>query len=258
MSLFGYRFISRGPRGRSKHIRVNKFALYLGSVYGKISSKVDLHDRTQIQTIFDYFLAKDRGSSRSQRFDLEMYFFPPQFNIHPHTYSKEDFYQDIRPLLRLKSPAYGYKDFIGTKDKSSVIDELFEKISKTDNFSKKKKVTEDVRLIGCSLRSYLGNSISRLIHFTKKNVGEDFSLDISLDTLKNHYQVFMKWESLVESISEQRNVDSKLIKEVGLLNEYIVYLQDKLALLFSLQEKKTIDTSDSKKIFKKNQGIWSL
>jgi hypothetical protein len=205
-----------------------------------ITSKVDLHDRTQIQTVFDYFLAKDSRSNRTQRFDLEIYFFfPPQFNIHPHTYSKEDFYQDIRPLLRLKSPAYSYKDFIGTKEKSSVIDGLLEKILKADSFTKQKKVTEDIRLIGCSLRSYFGNYIDRLIYSARKGTDKDISAEVTLDTLKNTFQVFIKWSSLVEKVSGQKNIHSKLIKEVGLLNEYIVYfLQDNLALLLTMQERK--------------------
>ena len=79
-----------------------------------IKSKIDLHDSTQLQTAFDYYIL-DRLSASSgtkkQRYDLEIYlFFPPQLNISPETYSKDDFYSDLKPLLRLKSPRYSYKD----------------------------------------------------------------------------------------------------------------------------------------------------
>jgi hypothetical protein len=220
-----------------------------------IKSKVNLHDRTQIQTAFDYFLAKDSSKSgKMQRFDLEIYFFfPPQFNIHPHTYSKEDFYQDLHPLLRLKAPAYSYKNFIGTDEVPSVFKSLVDKICNVKNPEQEKQVIEEIRLVGCSFRSYLLKSINRLIKLTNKGDLEDpnFSFQMILETLKKYYQVFSKWTFVVEKVAGQQNINSKLIKEIGLLNEYIVYsLQVSLANLLVAQEKKWIN-----KIGKKLQII---
>ena len=65
-----------------------------------IKSKVDLHDRTQIQTAFDYFLDRDQDGNITangmQRFDLEAYFFDVfQDFDHDRVYSS-----DIKKIIQ--------------------------------------------------------------------------------------------------------------------------------------------------------------
>lgn len=85
-----------------------------------IKSLVTVHDRTQIETVFDYYLYRGPGRSHANdeiEYKVECYlFFPRQFGLDPTTYPKERFYTDIRPLIRFREPRLGYKQMLGLKD----------------------------------------------------------------------------------------------------------------------------------------------
>lgn len=85
-----------------------------------IKSMVTVHDRTQIETVFDYYLYRGPGKQADQdeiRYRVECYlFYPRQFGLDPTTYPKERFYTDIRPLIRFREPRLGFKQMLGLKE----------------------------------------------------------------------------------------------------------------------------------------------
>ena len=112
-----------------------------------IKSSVALHDRTQLETVFDYFLPaaskapvtnssdvtgrtvrvertaagklpgiKSSENSATIGYEVETYlFYPRQFGVNEHTYPKERFYADVRPMLRFREPKMGFKTMVGSR-----------------------------------------------------------------------------------------------------------------------------------------------
>src|SRR5690606_18420265 len=86
-----------------------------------IKSEVSIHDRTQVEVVFDYKL--QAAASRfwqlqsRQKFEVEAFlFFPQPMGISPQNYSRSQFYDDLRPLLRLKEPRYSYLELLGVSE----------------------------------------------------------------------------------------------------------------------------------------------
>ena len=84
-----------------------------------IKSLVTVHDRTQIETVFDYYLYRgnkaDSGPDAIQYRVEAFLFYPRQFGLDAETYPKERFYSDIRPLIRFREPRLGTKQMLGKK-----------------------------------------------------------------------------------------------------------------------------------------------
>ena len=112
-----------------------------------IKSSVALHDRTQLETVFDYFLPatnkapeinssdvtgrtvrvektaavrlagiKNSENSATIGYEVDTYlFYPRQFGVNEHTYPKERFYADVRPMLRFREPKMGFKTMVGSR-----------------------------------------------------------------------------------------------------------------------------------------------
>ena len=84
----------------------------------RIKSSVTVHDRTQVETVFDYNLGHldfqtDLARHGQQDCTVEVFFFfPPQLAVTSQNYTAQLFYQDLRPLLRLRDPAFNYGDFL--------------------------------------------------------------------------------------------------------------------------------------------------
>lgn len=82
-----------------------------------IKSTVTVHDRTQIETVFDYYLNRGVADGSAQiRYRVEAFlFYPRQFGLDPQSYPKDKFYGDIRPLIRFREPKLGFKQMLGMK-----------------------------------------------------------------------------------------------------------------------------------------------
>jgi len=83
---------------------------------------VHVHDRTQVETVFDYYLRRGQSAAEklqdatNLRYRVDAYlFYPRQFALNEHTYPKERFFADIRPLLRFREPKFSYKCMLGAK-----------------------------------------------------------------------------------------------------------------------------------------------
>ena len=93
-----------------------------------IETAVHVHDRTQLETVFDYYLrrgqsaADKRQDAATLRYQVDAYlFYPRQFALNEHTYPKERFFADVRPLLRFREPKFSYKSMLGTKGGSKSV-----------------------------------------------------------------------------------------------------------------------------------------
>ena len=123
-----------------------------------IKSIVKVHDRTQLQVIFDYVLSTDSSlaTSKSQRFKIDLFlFYPPQMHVTKQNYSKSLFYSDLRTLTRLQEPRWRYKQFLPTSTQSPLhkIALLLEKKNRTA--SETKILIEHIRIYCCLYAGYI-------------------------------------------------------------------------------------------------------
>lgn len=84
-----------------------------------IKSTVTVHDRTQVEAVFDYYLwrgSKTENRRRRLQYKVDAYlFYPRQFGIDPQSYPKERFYMDVRPLIRFREPHLTFKQMLGRR-----------------------------------------------------------------------------------------------------------------------------------------------
>ncbi len=75
-----------------------------------IEETVHIHDKYQCEIKLEYRLDSTKPSTV---YDIEAYlFFPYSLGITRHTYSKSDFYNDIRAYIRLKTPTMLLNDIV--------------------------------------------------------------------------------------------------------------------------------------------------
>lgn len=131
-----------------------------------IKSTVSIHDRTQIETVFDYYLMRGKEPQQAKQltYRVEAFiFYPRQFGLDPQTYPKERFYNDVRPLIRFREPRLSYKQLLGIKpDVESPLVSLGRFIEAGQNGEPgldAKLAVDEVRLFACSL---IGNFMRNL------------------------------------------------------------------------------------------------
>lgn len=207
---------------------------------------VKIHDKTQLETVINYSFSsggKERILEKKQKYEVDVYFFfPPQLNINKSSYSKEDFYEDLRPLIRLKEPNYSYDDFITDKDsiKQSPFDFLFEKLvllSENNEVINNQELINELRILSCSIADYISKtsrdlakdlkSLSKKEKKKEKKTEELTSDERIYQTgiliLKKLFLIFRAWQrifSKIESLDQDKFQDLK--KEVSLLDENLL------------------------------------
>ena len=229
---------------------------------------VKIHDKTQLETVLSYDFAsgeKEENRKRKQKYEVDVYFFfPPQLNINKTTYSKEDFYEDIRPLLRLKEPSYSYEDFLskgGDYDKSPFCF-LREKLGKISDSSEKTDYQDllgELKILGCSLSSHLskkGKELNRELKSLGKKKRDSNADSLffgkSYIKLKEIFLVFREWENLVTFIHSQKEESHEIFrKEVSLLDENLLYVFYRFisGVVFTYEKYFSLVTSESSKKF---------
>lgn len=215
-----------------------------------INCSVTIHDRTQIETTFDYYLFRGNGNSESEqiRYRVGAYFFyPQQFGINPSSYPKEKFYNDIRPLIRFREPKLRYKRIAGQKvDKSSPIGYLRD----YHDLLQQGRMTEPVRhaldevhLFACTFISTYFKSIDRSRVRLKKivkdpvligdsEIVESFFVKTTL-FLQRADEALIEFRKLAPLYKDLPEGFSRAIyQEIMLIDEYCYYrLRDGIALL---------------------------
>ena len=214
-----------------------------------INCTVSIHDRTQIETIFDYYLFRGENEDAdfiSYRVDA-FFFYPDQFGLSPSSYPKEKFYNDIRPLIRFKEPTLRYKRILGQKiDKKSPINylrgyhDLLQQGKMTDPV---RHALDEVHLFACTFISTFFKSVDRTrAKIDKIARNGDFLSDAVLvdelfskigqflqradDALNEFRKLIPMYEKVPEGFS------STIYRELRLIDEYCYYrLRDGIALI---------------------------
>ncbi|OQA92484.1 MAG: hypothetical protein BWY26_00250 [Elusimicrobia bacterium ADurb.Bin231] len=84
-----------------------------------IQESVKVHDKYQFEIKLGY---KVFESEQDTQYNIEIYFFfPGSLDINSHTYTKQDFYKDLRTYIRFKTPSVILRHFM---DKDSPFEKL--------------------------------------------------------------------------------------------------------------------------------------
>lgn len=224
-----------------------------GKARSPIRATFAAHDRTQLETVFDYPLIPSiRGVYWKQTYFVEAWlFFPNPMGITPSTYTKERFYSDLRPLMRFREPRFSYRDLRGLTELKAPLSVLQSYISGVNeghpNLTIQKALSE-ARLFGCTFASYFLKRIAnRTKIFRRLNkrvsteianhqiVKEEFEFAISetLEVLSKGFYLLREIRSLRQK-SEELELDylGPLNTELLLVDEYCTYrFRDGLASL---------------------------
>ncbi len=123
-----------------------------------IKSIVKVHDRTQLQVLFDYQLSTDAFATKkkTQRYKIDLFlFYPPQMHVTRQNYPKSLFYSDLRTLTRLQEPRWGYRQFLATAPNSPLAKILTLLQQRARTSEETKQLLEHIRAYCCLYSSYL-------------------------------------------------------------------------------------------------------
>ncbi|MCX5784262.1 MAG: hypothetical protein NTX59_01080 [Elusimicrobia bacterium] len=116
-------------------------------------SRVQFHDRHRFEIKLDI----DLDAGLESTYSVETYFFVPKaLNIGPHSYSKENFYNDIQRYIRFKTPKVSLSKICDPSLETSPLTRIKEKLSLILAGSKDrelvKTVYDEFKLLGCVIR----------------------------------------------------------------------------------------------------------
>ncbi len=226
-----------------------------------IKSKVKIHDRTQLETIFTYsFESESRGFNPCYSVDAYM-FFPQQFGINPITYDRSKFYADMRALIRFREPKLSYVDLMGEIRDDDVfgspirlIEASIDALAKPGAQYSSASAIDEVRLFGCSFVSYFWRRIKRksvLLKRAKSPEQIDEAVLEAMKTLDKGRRLLQVCRELLGKASELESDKAILLKkELGLVNEYCSYCyrDGLLKLLTVIDSQKTAYKSFRSKV----------
>lgn len=132
----------------------------------RVRSTFAAHDRTQLETVFDYPMLSSIGHRyRKQSYIVEgWFFFPAQMGVNPETYTKERFYADMRPLVRFREPRLSFKDLMGQSGQKSPLSSLrayIKSVAEGHPVHTIQKAISEARIFGCMFTSYFLKRISK-------------------------------------------------------------------------------------------------
>jgi len=219
-----------------------------------VTSTVNVHDRTQIEAVFDYYLHRGLKKKRGDviRYRVECFlFYPRQFGLDPSTYPKERFFADIRPLVRLREPRLGFKQMLGLKQGGySPLTYLRHYVKELGQGRMPEPLTAaiaEVRIFACAfISNFLKNIDSKRIRYNGLVENPDAATPQEMELLlartvrvleKAHLLLLEFRQVLAEAMCLPPDIAAELKTEFRLIDEYCYYrLRDGAAYLLLISE----------------------
>ncbi len=224
-----------------------------------IKSTVTVHDRTQIETVFDYLLARSKDKAAAKlHYKVDAYlFYPKQFTLNDLTYPKERFFQDVRPLLRFREPRLSMKQILGKKSsvKSPLIylTDYIEMLHQGRMREPLQNAIDEVRIFACSFVSAVLKNIDRKRkRFAKLLLSPEDAGPLSPEVEAEAQKAFERLAKLIDKIETvlasyralvvkaqtlPDAVGEPLKHEMRLIDEYCYYrVRDAMAFLMLVTE----------------------
>lgn len=230
-----------------------------------IKSTVTVHDRTQIETVCDYFVFRGKkvpsGNDLDRlRYKVEAFlFYPRQFGLDQATYPKERFFGDIRPLLRFREPKLGYKSLrglkVGVQSPLVYLQGYVKSLADGQVLEPPQNAVDEARLFACAFVATFLRAIDRARRRTGR-LSSTAVLDPETVTkaflrltrlVEKADQILGDFRSTLATASElPGEVVGPLLTELRLVDEYCYYrYRDGLAhVLLMFSELKHLSASD--------------
>ena len=219
----------------------------------KIKSQIAVHDRTQLEAVFDYpLLPAEQFTGKNLRYAVEAYFyFPRQMGITSHSYPKERFYADLRPLIRLREPRLSYRTLTGltgpgVRSPINIIRHYVSACKDNEVAGSERAAVDEARIFGCSFASYFLRRIDRRTKRLKRayrrhcdnsnNTNQDElgdAISKLAEVLSKTYNMLRQWRLLYDETGKSISEKTKNIhQEIHFVDEYCTYrFRDGLARL---------------------------
>lgn len=222
-----------------------------------IKSNVTIHDRTQVEALFDYYLSRTDQTTSTRdaklRYRVEAFlFFPRQFGLNAMTYPKDQFYNDIRPLIRFREPKLGFKRIRGLRPNEDsplvylkrYVQDLLEGRHSADT---ELHAVSEARLFACCLIStFLRNVDKWRRRFSKFNPeAHPAPWEVTASYLSRITALIEKMQICIDDFRAIRTeaaliadlLGSNIQQELSLVDEYCYYrIKDSLAHLLLITE----------------------
>ena len=233
--------------------RTNKF----------VRSSLSIHDRTQLEVAFSYGIREATGNwparGPSARYSVEAFIFlPPQMAVRPSTYSRSQFYADLRAFIRLREPKMSFKKLMGKGKRSEIsplvyLEEYLTNAIEGHQVEPLSFALDEAKIFGCSFVSFYLRRLKRRIKEMTTSASKVKTLDPvvfeeemqkhirgGLRFLEKSFSVLRQYRRLIEQ-SRQLPADflEPLKEELLLIDEYVSYgYRDGLLMLLQvLQER---------------------
>jgi hypothetical protein len=205
-----------------------------------IKSIVKVHDRTQLQVMFDYLLPTDASlaSKKYHRYKIDLFlFYPPQMHVTKQNYSKSLFYSDLRTLTRLQEPRWGCSQFLSTNPQSPLykIERILEQDTRTPQ--EVRKIIEHIRSYCCLYAGYLSRKKRKRQKWLRYQEGpqESEGEGDTCQTLKKGLIVLRALIEMEQAALRTELIEAEIEAEFSVAVEYCFFLFQKMVASFFLE-----------------------
>jgi hypothetical protein len=207
-------------------------------IFTEIRSSNTVHDRYQFESSFDFDI-RSNNNEKNKKYQIDMYIFIPEnISINSDTYTRDNFYKDLRNYLRIKTPDL-FK--LCSNENSLLSLPWLQKYLSFHLSSDKKRricnvVVEEIKLFG----SYINKKLKEFqLSFESNNLDKNLIKKIyyTILSFRKNYIIKLKNKEIL--------FDSEIIKALLLIDEYISYqLENTLTKILKRQntEKQDIES----------------
>ncbi len=207
-----------------------------------IKSIVKVHDRTQLQVMFDYLLATDSilAKAKYQRYKVDLFlFYPPQMHVTRQNYSKSLFYSDLRTLTRLQEPRWRFKQFLPMSVESPLykIAALLQQPTRTPQDVR--KLIDHIRSYCCLYAGYLSRKKRQRQKWLRYQEGapEGLGEDGTCQLLGKGFSLLRALINMEQTALHVELLEAEVEAEFVVAVEYCFFLFQKMVASFYLETK---------------------
>lgn len=228
--------------------------------YSRIKSFYSVHSRSEFEAIFRYPLFDDKSPSHlNSSFDLQTYIVSPVvLDVDADHYSKDDFYKDLKAMVRLRQPKLNFGELMGNEDATPM--DYIAGVLATQDFAEKpqilKQAIKEAKLFGVAFNRHVYRSARkksqkiRKLVIQKPSVDKKTLLNSISRTLDKGALALKEWTLLVaKSKKLQNDASEAFVNTMTSVEEYCyyVYLDSCVyveRILMDLQEKESSENVD--------------
>lgn len=182
-----------------------------------IEETIQIHDKYQFEIKLGYQL----GEQKITAYDIETYlFFPDSLGINRHTYSKDDFYNDMQAHIRLKTPTVLLRDMVmGARSPLEKLRASFERLILRVNKTTIAHYEYQIKMFCCIFKSAIRDHVS----FTATKVHAGDIEDLLVKFLDNIQEITQEFRAL-RSIINVPIIDKRIFSIYEFGDEYLSLL----------------------------------